>query len=61
MENLLALTKSLTTIPSPTGYTTEIMSFLEEKLGKIGYDFGCNHRGDWWQRCVSKTKPRMTR
>ena len=44
MENLLALTKSLTTIPSPTGYTTEIMSFLEEKLGKIGYDTQQNRK-----------------
>ena len=45
MENLLELTKNLTTIPSPTGYTTEIMSFLEEELGKIGYDTQQNRKG----------------
>lgn len=37
MENLLELTKELTTIPSPTGYTRTIIDFLANKLTTMGY------------------------
>lgn len=37
MENLLELTKELTTIPSPTGYTRTIIDFLANKLTAMGY------------------------
>lgn len=45
MENLLERTKELTTIPSPTGYTTTIIAFLAEKLTNMGYTAEQNRKG----------------
>ncbi|MEG0294289.1 M42 family metallopeptidase [Enterococcus sp.] len=45
MENLLELTKELTMIPSPTGYTRTIIDFLASKLSAMGYETTENRKG----------------
>lgn len=45
MENLLELTKELTMIPSPTGYTRTIIDFLANKLNAMGYETTENRKG----------------
>ena len=45
MEHLLELTKELTTIPSPTGFTETIVEFLEKKLTAMGYQSETNRKG----------------
>ena len=45
MENLLELTKELTMIPSPTGYTRTIIDFLANKLSAMGYETTENRKG----------------
>ncbi|MHC5269811.1 M42 family metallopeptidase [Enterococcus sp. LJL98] len=45
MEYLLELTKELTTIPSPTGFTETIVEFLSKKLTAVGYEPQINRKG----------------
>lgn len=45
MEQLLELTKQLTLIPSPTGFTDRVISFLETKLQAGGYEPVRNNKG----------------
>lgn len=45
MENLLELTKELTLIPSPTGYTRTIIDYLANKLTAMGYEPSENRKG----------------
>lgn len=45
MENLLELTKELTLIPSPTGYTRTIIDYVANKLTAMGYEPSENRKG----------------
>lgn len=35
----------LTSIPSPTGYTKDVMSYLQETVAKMGYEFKMTNKG----------------
>lgn len=35
----------LTSIPSPTGYTKDVMSYLQETVAKMGYEFKTTNKG----------------
>ncbi|MFV0557944.1 MAG: M42 family metallopeptidase [Enterococcus sp.] len=45
MHDLLELTKQLTTIPSPTGFTNRVVQFIEEELQVVGYQPTRNNKG----------------
>ena len=45
MLDIIETIQQLTNIPSPTGYTAEIIGFLDENLKKKGYQPERNHKG----------------
>lgn len=45
MKNIVKTIQKLTNIPSPTGYTTEIIAFLAEELRQLGLHPEKNHKG----------------
>lgn len=44
-QSTIELTKTLTTIPSPTGDTSTIISHIQETLEKVGYITSINRKG----------------
>lgn len=45
MPDIIETIQQLTNIPSPTGYTAEIIDFLDENLKRKGYQPERNHKG----------------
>ena len=45
MQNVIDYLKELTAIPSPSGYTREVMSYLMMQLEKMGYEARMTNKG----------------
>lgn len=44
-QEILPLIKKLTEIPSPTGYTYDVIDYISDELTKVGYSPKLNHKG----------------
>ena len=45
MEYIITVLKTLVNIPSPSGYTKEVMEFVEKEAEEFGYRVQYNNRG----------------